>query len=44
VEGRKSKMATENKVAVLQMIKHEGVLFCSFLNDTTKQKKCKKWK
>jgi len=38
-------MVTENKLAVLQMIKkEEGVHFGSFLNDLTKQKKSEKWK
>jgi hypothetical protein len=44
-KARRDKMVIENKLAVLQMIKHEkGVLFGSFLNDLTKQKKCEKWK
>lgn len=38
-------MATANKLSVLQKIKQEkSVLFGSFSNDLTKQKKCEKWK
>jgi hypothetical protein len=45
LKARRGKMLIENKLAVLQTIKQEeGVLFGSFLNDTTKQKKCEKWK
>jgi len=44
-KARRGKMVTENKLAVLRMIKQEeGVLFGSFLNDFMKQKKCEKWK
>jgi len=42
---RRDKMATANKLAVLQKIKQEkSVLFGPFSNDLTKQKKCEKWK
>jgi hypothetical protein len=45
VEARTGKMVTANKLAVLQKIKQEkSVLFGSFSNDLTKQKKCAKWK
>jgi hypothetical protein len=44
-EARRGNMATANNLAVLQKMKQEkGVLFGSFLNDLTKQKKCEKWK
>jgi hypothetical protein len=46
MEARTGKMATaKKKLAVLQNIKQEKcVLFRSFSNDLTKQKKCENWK
>jgi len=45
MEARTGKMATENKLAVLQNVEKEKyVIFGSFSSDLTKQKKCENWK
>jgi len=45
MEGRTGKMATADKLAVLQNVKQEKcVLFRSLSNDLTKEKKCKNLK
>jgi hypothetical protein len=44
-EARTSKMATVNKLAVLQTIKQEkGQHFGSFSNKLAQKQKCEKWK
>jgi hypothetical protein len=44
VEARTGKMATANKLAVLQKIKQEkGVLFGSYFNNLITHKKSEKW-